>query len=297
MPAATVLCRAAARAGHARRVRGPGAARVREHADRRHPAHADAARLRRDRGGPSRAARARDGGPAALPSDADATELAHRGPPAVIAAVDRAALLRLARPDRRLRRGRPGRRRVPRRRAASVLRISGAQTRAGPGARAARVRARPPAHDRPGPRVRAADARRHRDPRRSRRRSTIRRRPCRRSTGSSRCSPSSPRAIRARRSSSTTTGPRARSSRRRRWAAYMELGLMEIRRYGAESPQIVAPAQRALRPPARGRRRRRAPADRARAPPARASASLDAFPDPQERAIVERPDRLGLGGA
>jgi hypothetical protein len=28
-----------------------------------------------------------------------------------------------------------------------------------------------------------------------------------------------------------------------------------------------------------------------------AEATIAAFPDPQERAIVEQPDRLGLGGA
>ena len=52
-----------------------------------------------------------------------------------------------------------------------------------------------------------------------------------------------------------------------RWAAYMELGLMEIRRYGAESPQIVRRLTALYDRLSRGRRRERAAADRARAPP------------------------------
>ena len=52
VPVATVAVRAAARARHARRVRRARPARVREHADRRHPAHADAPRLCRHRRGP-----------------------------------------------------------------------------------------------------------------------------------------------------------------------------------------------------------------------------------------------------
>ena len=81
-----------------------------------------------------------------------------------------------------------------------------------------------------------------------------------------------------------------------RWAAYMELGLMEIRRYGAESPQIVrrlnalydhllAIADAGERPRIELERR------------LLAQAVLAAFPDAHERAIVEQPDRLGLGGA
>ncbi|WP_028067681.1 DUF2254 domain-containing protein [Solirubrobacter soli] len=81
-----------------------------------------------------------------------------------------------------------------------------------------------------------------------------------------------------------------------RWAAYMELGLMEIRRFGADTPQIV--------------RRLNALYDRLLAvatPDERPRIELErrllgqavqsAFPDEQERAIVERPDPLGLGGA
>ena len=37
-----------------------------------------------------------------------------------------------------------------------------------------------------------------------------------------------------------------------RWSAYVELGLMEIRRYGADSPQVARAADRPLRPPGRG---------------------------------------------
>ncbi len=81
-----------------------------------------------------------------------------------------------------------------------------------------------------------------------------------------------------------------------RWAAYMELGLMEIRRYGAVSPQIVRRltalydrlcevADESERPRIELERR------------LLAQAVLATFPDEQERAIVERPDRLGLGGA
>ena len=81
-----------------------------------------------------------------------------------------------------------------------------------------------------------------------------------------------------------------------RWAAYMELGLMEIRRYGAVSPQIVRRltalydrlyevADESERPRIELERR------------LLAEAVLATFPDAQERAIVERPDRLGLGGA
>jgi uncharacterized membrane protein len=81
-----------------------------------------------------------------------------------------------------------------------------------------------------------------------------------------------------------------------RWAAYMELGLMEIRRYGVESPQIV--------------RRLRAlydrlvtvvdASERPRIELERrllAEAAAAGFPDREERAILEHPDRLGIGGA
>ncbi len=81
-----------------------------------------------------------------------------------------------------------------------------------------------------------------------------------------------------------------------RWAAYLELGLTEIRRYGCSSPQIVrrlnalhdrlgALADESERPRIELERR------------LLAEAVIEAFPDAQERAIVERPDRLGLGGA
>jgi hypothetical protein len=76
----------------------------------------------------------------------------------------------------------------------------------------------------------------------------------------------------------------------------MELGLMEIRRYGADSPQIVrrlnALYDRLL-----------AVADVGEQPRIElerrllGQAVLATFPDPHERAIAEQPDRLGLGGA
>jgi uncharacterized membrane protein len=78
------------------------------------------------------------------------------------------------------------------------------------------------------------------------------------------------------------------------WSAYIELGLMEIRRYGAESPQVV--------------RRLHALYDRlgeVAGDGARGRVGLErrllaeavgaAFPDPEERRIVEQADRLGLG--
>jgi uncharacterized membrane protein len=81
-----------------------------------------------------------------------------------------------------------------------------------------------------------------------------------------------------------------------RWAAYVELGLMEVRRYGHASPQVV--------------RRLRAlydrlcevvdDGDRGRIELERrllSEAVTSAFPDATERAIVEQSDRLGLGGA
>jgi uncharacterized membrane protein len=81
-----------------------------------------------------------------------------------------------------------------------------------------------------------------------------------------------------------------------RWGGYMELGLMEIRRYGAASPQIVRRlnalydrlcdvAGDAERPMIERERR------------LLGAAVLAAFPDSEERAVVERSDRLGLGGA
>jgi uncharacterized membrane protein len=81
-----------------------------------------------------------------------------------------------------------------------------------------------------------------------------------------------------------------------RWADYVGLGLLEIRHYGHSSPQIV--------------RRLHALYDRlgevlddderARVELERRlldEAVLEAFPDAEERAIIEQPDRLGLGGA
>ena len=56
-----------------------------------------------------------------------------------------------------------------------------------------------------------------------------------------------------------------------RWAAYMELGLMEIRRYGAESPQIVRRLNALYDHLLAVAGSERAAADRARAPPARPS--------------------------
>jgi len=81
-----------------------------------------------------------------------------------------------------------------------------------------------------------------------------------------------------------------------RWADYVELGLVEIRRYGQESPQIVrrltalydrlgALAGAGEQPRIELERR------------LLGEAAARAFPDAEERAIVERPDRLGLGGA
>ena len=81
-----------------------------------------------------------------------------------------------------------------------------------------------------------------------------------------------------------------------RWAAYMELGLMEIRRYGADSPQIVRRLNALydhLLAVAGSDERPRIELERRLL----AQAALAAFPDPHERAIVEQPDRLGLGGA
>ena len=185
----------------------------------------------------------------------------------MIAAVDRDALVRLARPDRRLRRGGPGRGRVPDPRPAGAADQRRAH-RAGPGPGAARVRARPPAHDRPGPRVRAADARRHRDPRAL--------------AGGQRSDDgragARPDRVAARRAGDAPPGPVARRRRRRdpaRDRPGAPLGGVHGARADGDPPlrrRVAADraaAQRALRPPARGRGRRRAAADRARAPPAR----------------------------
>ena len=81
-----------------------------------------------------------------------------------------------------------------------------------------------------------------------------------------------------------------------RWAAYMELGLMEIRRYGAASPQIVRRLRALydrLDEVADAGERPRIDLERGLL----AEAVAVAFPDARERAIVEHPDRLGLGGA
>jgi uncharacterized membrane protein len=79
-----------------------------------------------------------------------------------------------------------------------------------------------------------------------------------------------------------------------RWSAYVELGLMEIRRYGAQSPQVVrrlhALYDRLAEVAGDGERGR---IDLERRLLADAVAA--AFPDPEERRIVEQADRLGLG--
>ncbi len=81
-----------------------------------------------------------------------------------------------------------------------------------------------------------------------------------------------------------------------RWATYMELGLMEVRRYGASSPQIVRRLN-ALYDVLDGvvddSERPRIALERRLLQ----AAAADHFADPEERAIVARPDRLGLGGA
>jgi uncharacterized membrane protein len=81
-----------------------------------------------------------------------------------------------------------------------------------------------------------------------------------------------------------------------RWAAYVELGLMEIRRYGYTSPQIVRRLHALYD-------RLSDVADDAEQAHIELERSLlrDAvateYADDRERAIVEQPDRLGLGGA
>ena len=235
------------------------------------------------------------GGAAAPPPvDADATQLSHRGPPAVIAAIDRRALLRLAGQTGGFVAVVPGvgEYLAPGR---VVLRISGGHTDPDP-ALARRVfvlarqrtvdqdpafvlrmlvdiaiRALSPAINDPTTAVQVLD----------------RIELLLVELASRRPGPSllvdddgSPRAI--------VPAPR--------WGAYMELGLMEIRLYGAASPQIVRRltalydrlcevADESERPRIELERR------------LLAEAVLATFPDAQERAIVERPDRLGLGGA
>jgi len=81
-----------------------------------------------------------------------------------------------------------------------------------------------------------------------------------------------------------------------RWADYVALGLVEIRHYGHASAQIVrrlhALYDRLCEVVDEG--------DRDRVELERrllGEAVLEAFPDAEERAIVEQSDRLGLGGA
>ena len=69
---------------------------------------------------------------------------------------------------------------------------------------------------------------------------------------------------------------------------------MEIRRYGAGSPQIVRRLHALYDHLARSPTTASEPRVDARAPAARRSGGA-AFPDPEEREIVERADRLGLG--
>jgi uncharacterized membrane protein len=81
-----------------------------------------------------------------------------------------------------------------------------------------------------------------------------------------------------------------------RWAEYLELGVMEIRLYGASSPQIVRRLYAlyyGLDNVADDSERPRIALERRLLQEAVAAQ----FADPEERAIVERPDRLGLGGA
>jgi len=81
-----------------------------------------------------------------------------------------------------------------------------------------------------------------------------------------------------------------------RWGAYLELGLMEIRRYGASSPQIVrrlTALYDTLDTVADDSERPRIALERRLLQ----DAVADHFADAEERAIVERADRLGLGGA
>ena len=79
-----------------------------------------------------------------------------------------------------------------------------------------------------------------------------------------------------------------------RWSAYVELGLMEIRRYGADSPQVarrLTALYDRLGDVAGDGERVRVDLERRLL----AEAVGAAFPDAEERRIVERADRLGLG--
>jgi uncharacterized membrane protein len=79
-----------------------------------------------------------------------------------------------------------------------------------------------------------------------------------------------------------------------RWSAYVELGLMEIRRYGAESPQVVRRLHALydhLAEVAGDGERGRVDLERRLL----AEAVSAAFPNPEERRIVDQADRLGLG--
>jgi len=79
-----------------------------------------------------------------------------------------------------------------------------------------------------------------------------------------------------------------------RWSAYVELGLMEIRRYGADSPQVarrLTALYDRLGDVAGDGERVRVDLERRLL----AEAVAAAFPDAEERRIVERADRLGLG--
>jgi uncharacterized membrane protein len=81
-----------------------------------------------------------------------------------------------------------------------------------------------------------------------------------------------------------------------RWANYVELGLMEIRRYGSGSPQIVrrlTALYDRLTDVVGERERGRVELERRLL----REAVAQTYTDAEERAVVERPDRLGLGGA
>jgi uncharacterized membrane protein len=227
-------------------------------------------------------------------ADVGTTEIRHRGPPAVIAAVDRAALVRLASQTGGFVTVVPGVGEyiTPGR---AVLRIAGAQTDADP-ALARRVfvlarqrtidqdpafalrmlvdvgiRALSPAVNDPTTAVQALD-----------RIEALLTELALRHPGSSVLvdDDGTPRAV----------------IRAPRWAAYMELGLMEIRRYGATSPQIVRRLNALydhLGEVADDSEQPRIALERRLL----SRALVDAFPDSDERAIVEQSDRLGLGGA
>jgi hypothetical protein len=81
-----------------------------------------------------------------------------------------------------------------------------------------------------------------------------------------------------------------------RWSEYVELGLVEIRRYGHESPQIVrrlTALYDRLGEVADDTEQSRIELERRLL----REAVAQTFPDDEERALIERPDRLGLGGA